>query len=359
MEERDFRKKVGWFQFICCLLVIWNHAGNAELFLGESAAGHPLWTFQNGAALEPARASIPCFMMLSAYLFYRNFTWQDLVGKWKRRVTSLLVPYLLWNLLYYFGFLIASYIPYLSDIVNRERMPFSAADMLRAALLYTMNPVFWFMFQLLLLTILAPVLYLAMEHVVTGILWLGLLIWGIRSGVQLPWLNLDALTYYSVAAFAALHCRSFAESGWDKYRGILGAELVLLGAVCAADLYLHAKIPSIVLGRSLVPVGMWLLIDERRLPERRPFMECTFFVYAFHFLPVRLIGKLAARAFPGNVFLAAVLYLAMPAIGYALSWQAAKLLGRYAPQVWRVLSGGRSAAVRPEKSAAAEERQGG
>ncbi len=343
MEERDFRKKVGWFQFICCLLVIWNHAGNAELFLGESAAGHPLWTFQYGAALEFARASIPCFLMLSAYLFYRNFTWQDLVGKWKRRVTSLLVPYLVWNLIYYFGYFVASYIPYLSDIVNRERIPFSLAGLIRAAVLYEANPVFWFMFQLLLLTVLAPVLYLAMEHAATGILWLGLLVWGIVSGVQLPWLNLDALTYYSVAAFAALHCRKFAESGWDGYRGVLGMELVLLGAVCAADYYLRAETPFIVFSRCLVPVGMWLLVNERQLAERKPFMECTFFVYAFHFAPVRLAGKLAAGVFPGNGFVAAALYLAMPAIAYAVCWQAAKLLRRFAPRIWRVLSGGRGA----------------
>ena len=35
MEEKKFRNKVGWFQFLCCAMVIWSHAGNAELFLGK------------------------------------------------------------------------------------------------------------------------------------------------------------------------------------------------------------------------------------------------------------------------------------------------------------------------------------
>lgn len=343
MEEKDFRKKVGWFQFICCLLVIWLHAGNTELFLGEAAAGHPLWTLQNGAALEIARVSIPCFLMLSGYLFYRGFTWQDLIGKWKRRVKSLLVPYLIWNLLYYFGYLIASRIPFLMDIVNRKNLPFSIAGLLRAALLYEVNPVFWFMFQLLLLTVLAPVLYLLMEHAVTGVCWLALMIWGILSGVQLPWLNLDALLYYSAAAFAALHCRAFTEARWDRYRGVLGAELVVLGAICAAQYYLHGDIPSIVFCRCLTPAGLWLLADDRWMAARKPFMECTFFVYAFHFLPVRLMNKLAALAFPGNVVLAEALFLVMPAAGYAACWLTAKLLRRFAPDVWRILNGGRGA----------------
>ena len=87
-------------------------------------------------------------------------------------------------------------------------------------------------------------------------------------------------------------------------------------------------------------------------------MECTFFVYAFHFLPVRLIGKLAAMAFPGNVFVAVVLYLAMPAIGYAVCWQVAKFLQRFSPRVWRALSGGRGAAKARAELSGGTERQG-
>ncbi len=341
MEEKAFRRKVGWFQFICCLLVIWNHAGNAELFLGEADTSHPLWVMENGVVLRVASVSIPCFLMLSAYLFYRNFTWQDLPGKWKRRVRTLLVPYLLWNLFYYFGYLAASYIPYVNTLVNRFQIPFSIPDLIRAALFYEANPVFWFMFQLLLLTLLAPVLYLMMENAAIGLCWLGMLFWGIAGGVELPWLNLDALTYYSLAAFAALHGKRAAEAGWNKYRGILGAELVVLGAVLSADYYLYGRIPFIVCCRCLVPLGLWLLVDERRLPERRPWMMCTFFVYAFHFLPVRLINKLAAAAFPGKAWIAAAIYLIMPAAAYWICWQTARLLKRFAPRLWEIANGGR------------------
>ena len=108
MEESKFRKKITWFNFICCLLVIWNHAGNADLFFGTEAAAHPLYRFEYQIMPALIRVNIPCFMMISGYLFFRDFTWEKLSGKWKRRIKTLLIPYLLWNLLYYAGYYISA-----------------------------------------------------------------------------------------------------------------------------------------------------------------------------------------------------------------------------------------------------------
>ncbi len=341
MEEKAFWRKVGWCQFFCCLLVIWNHAGNVELFFGAPESAPFLRDLEYGVFRRLAQISVPSFFMLSAYLFYRGFTWQDLPGKWKRRAKSLLLPYLIWNLLYYIAYLAASYVPFLSGIVGREKMPFSVGGLLRAVLLYEENPVFWFMFQLILLTALAPVLYLALKRVWSGLLWIALLFVGIEKGMALPLVNMDALVYYSVAAFFALHGRKAAEAAWDRYRGVLGLELVALGVILSADYYLYGRIPFIVWCRCLIPLGLWLLMNEAWFPERKPWMECTFFVYAFHFPPVRLINKLAARLLPGNTAAALICFAVMPFAAYALCWQAARFLRRFAPGVWQVLSGGR------------------
>ena len=70
-------------------------------------------------------------------------------------------------------------------------------------------------------------------------------------------------------------------------------------------------------------------------------MKCTFFVYAFHFIPVRFVNKLAARILPGSSAAAVFLFLTMPAIGYGLSWAAALVLKRWFPRLWELLNGGR------------------
>jgi fucose 4-O-acetylase-like acetyltransferase len=143
MEEKKFRNKVGWFQFLCCVMVIWSHAGNAELFLGKAGKNHWLSRLEYVHFPAVMGVSIPCFFMISGYLFFRFFTFDQLTEKWKRRVQTLLIPYLCWNLLYYVGYLAGSRIPAVADIVNRPDLQFSLKEMLEALFFYDYNPVFF------------------------------------------------------------------------------------------------------------------------------------------------------------------------------------------------------------------------
>ena len=59
--------------------------------------------------------------------------------------------------------------------------------------------------------LLAPVLYLFLKNIWTGAAFLLVLLVALFKGVALPELNLDALIYYSFAAYAALHGRKWAE----------------------------------------------------------------------------------------------------------------------------------------------------
>ena len=97
MDEREFRSKVYWLTFIFSILVIWVHSGNAELFLGPGAADGWAGGVERFFGTCLGQFSVPGFFAVSAYLFYRRFALSDLKRKWKSRVRSLLLPYLLWN----------------------------------------------------------------------------------------------------------------------------------------------------------------------------------------------------------------------------------------------------------------------
>ncbi len=341
MKENRFRKKIGWFQFVCCLLVIWNHSGNLEAPADLTGQAGLPWRIEYEIMPAIVRISIPCFLMLSGYLFYRGFDLRQLKPKWKRRVKSLLVPYLLWNILYYLGYLIGSWIPGLSQIVNRYHLTPAAGDFLESALFYKSNPPFWFMFQLILLTLLAPALYLVLEKVWSGVLWLAMLLIALFTGEALPFLNLDALLYYSIAAFAALHGRELAEAVWNRKRCFTGAILIAAGLVCGYFYYRNAVVIEIVIGQCLVPLGLWLIVDEERLPRRPRWMGCTFFIYAFHIVPVRLINKLAVALMPERSAFLLMIYAFLPAMAVFVCWQTAKRMKRWTPGLWDVLAGGR------------------
>ena len=343
MEEGKFRRKIGWFQFLSCLMVIWTHAGNAELFMGKLDAGHLLMRLQTKFVPAVMRICIPAFIMISGYQFFRGFTMEALPGKWKRRIRTLLIPYVCWNLLYYFGYLAASKVPVLERIVNRPGLHFSLKDMFQAMIFYKSNPVFWFMYQLLLLVALAPVLYVILKNLWTGIVFLAVLLTGIFFRVSLPQLNLDALFYYAVAGYLAIHSREVVEHVWNRRRAVLGLVLLMVGIWIGRSYYTDAFIPVIVVYHVLAVFGLWLMVDEDWMVFWREWMGDTFFVYAFHFIVVRFVNKAAAHVFAGNGIVAALLYVTMPVLVIPVCCMVSWVMKRVTPALWGILNGGRGA----------------
>ena len=342
MEERAFRRKVVMVSFICCLLVVWNHSGNADLFLPGTGPETWLYQFEYQWAYALVRLDIPFFMMISGYLFFRNMSWEALPGKWKRRIHSLLIPYLLWNVLYYIAEILGSYVPGLNGLLGKYYLKTDFLGFIRAAVFFESNPVFWFMFQLILLVILAPVLWFFLKRKWTAVLFalfLGILWW---FWPPVPVLNTDDLIYYYAGAFWAVHGKSIAENGWSRRRALAGAGIVLLGAAIY-QIHLTTFLPQpLVLYLMILPWGIWLLMDERRIPEPKRYMKETFFIYATHFYVVRLIGKLAAIPFQGSAAAGALLYILMPVPAVFICHMLARILGKISPRALAVLNGGRS-----------------
>ena len=117
MTELEFRNKVTWFSFALSLLVIWVHSYNAELFLGYQAATGMVYVLEHRIGEWFGQIAVPGFFVISGYQFYRDFDWGKLKSKWQRRVKSLLVPYIVWNFLYYLSYVTASRIPAVRDVV--------------------------------------------------------------------------------------------------------------------------------------------------------------------------------------------------------------------------------------------------
>ena len=328
--------------FICCLLVVWNHSGNADLFLPGTGPETWLYQFEYQWAYALVRLDIPFFMMISGYLFFRNMSWEALPGKWKRRIHSLLIPYLLWNVLYYIAEILGSYVPGLNGLLGKYYLKPDLLGFIRAAVFFESNPVFWFMFQLILLVILAPVLWFFLKRKWTAVLFalfLGILWW---FWPPVPVLNTDDLIYYYAGAFWAVHGKSIAENGWSRRRALAGAGIVLLGAAIY-QIHLTTFLPQpLVLYLMILPWGIWLLIDERRIPEPKRYMKETFFIYATHFYVVRLLGKVLSIPFRGSAIAGLLLYLVMPVPVVFICHTAARILGKISPGVLRVLNGGRS-----------------
>lgn len=345
MEEKDFHNKINWFTFLFSLLVIWVHSYNAVLFLGNSKAAVRLDHLERFLGEKVAQIAVPGFFLISSYLFFRTFSMERLWGKWNSRIRSVLVPYIVWNLLYYLGYVAGSRLPVVSELIGKGKVPFHFQAAAEAVLHYTYNYVFWYLYQLILLILLAPLIFLAVKHKKAGALFLAGILAAIYLGGTLPALNLDALFYYSFGAYAALHGKRLVEGAFCRKR--FAAGLLLVGAgllIRGIDLPGEAKgefAVTTVLLRLLVPAGLWLLVSEGLLGEAREWMKQNFFLYAVHFAMVRLINKTGALLLPAFFVLPLGLFLFMPILCVMLSYWAGLFLRRYFPALWSLLNGGR------------------
>lgn len=341
MEERRFRNKIQWFTFLFSILVVWVHSVNGELYLGKGAASAGLR--QAEAVIEKGlgQFAVPGFFMISAYLFYRNFSWEKLEIKWKARFRSLVIPYFLWNGCYYLGYVLASRIPGLTDIVGKGAVPVDGRTVFEAVFLYRFNAVFWYLYQLIWLVILTPVLYAFLRSRKGAALLIAGAAACVWFQVDFPLINEDSALYYATAAAFAVHGRKIAEEGGGGNGIFQGLLLAAAGALCGRMYGQTGAVGFLVFCRLLVPLGLWRFTDPAWLPEVKPWMKDTFFLYATHFALVRLVNKTGAALFPGSLAAAALMFLMMPAVCLVFAREVRLVLRKTVPWLWTGLSGGR------------------
>lgn len=366
--------------------------------------------------------AVPGFFLISGYLFFRTLHgFRDIGRKWQERVWSLLVPYGAWNVLWYLVYVLTG------------RRHFSLTAMSEAAANYSCNPTFWYMYQLMLLTLLAPLFYLLLRNAFVMLLSLLLLAAAIGAGVPLPMVNADALIYYGVGALFACHGRGLFEgaaadaASARKRRPCVakaaeeGVEILVLPAAASArtqrdqlergcriagigllllawllQILTPAKLMSFVLydgsgiarmsmpaylmsggplacwigkglqqfplfvlslsgsgaqalvaitRRLLLVLGVWFVLPGDRLPEARPYMKNSFFLYAVHYPIARaqyyMIQYLGIPYEGWGEVVRLALYLLTPVVAVATAYGLKCVLKRYLPLQWNILSGGR------------------
>ena len=353
-RARDpFDKKITVYAFIMTIMVVLSHWTH---FLPATNPGTDsrAVTMINNAYEVFGIFAMTSFFMFSGFLMYYGIeSSRDLYGKICRRVLSLGVPFLFWNL-----FQLAYEIAYM---VYKGTFTLSAFGIKNLILGFTLTPYnspTWYMLALLMLMVLSPVfLFLKNQKgiaaycfvavfiisVVVSTLWRG-------EGIVYFWFR-RLLTYvplYFLGSWMGMHYSDHIVK--EKYHARMAAPIAALAFAVIAVYLIFFKRDiqpvNVVLYQSLAPLA-WIAIPQSLTNRIKigfpitvyPFMYGmhSVLIIVLHWLTVRVIMVNHPLPMVADVFVQLLLVLIIYLISIFVSFIFKKILPN---KVYRIFAGG-------------------
>ena len=339
--------KLRLIAFICIVLVLYIHS-NFHYTDAEVGGMTPYHYLQKGISEMLGRLAVPMFFAISGFLFFRNAeTMQIVLKKRRRRVRTLLIPYifaalflpcvfLILKLSGAWDFLVSKSFSYLSDpwwmllcrvfLYNLpDNVPFAVQ--------------LWFLRDLLIVVFFAPVLWMLKQtrfglEVLMAIMF-------VLSLFDLKYLPIKAFFWF---CFGVKYLPKVRKGSWVTAGIVLFCIVSLLQMVFPHENWRYFEIPIIALGL----LSLWLVYDKL-IPESFSLAshkkldrlcESTFFIYLYHLPLLLIVGKSIMLVYRSELT-CIFAYLVSPWITILCLLAIALLLHRYLPKFYSVLVGGR------------------
>lgn len=350
-QEDNFSNNVIWYNFILCILVVFIHAYNAGVFtVPVVVSGISVFNeIESFLAVDIAGAAVGGFYLCSGYLFFRSYSWNRVLSKYKSRIHSILIPYILWTLIYFFIHVIISNIPSLAAIFNESPIQVAWRTILDAVVHYQYCAFLWFLQFLILYAAVSPVMYCLIWNRYSGAAAILMVLFTactniIKNEQAAAVTNWMAL--YMLGGYIGIHYKAAIET--KK----VGTKLVLATILLAfAAFWIRKWFPSVfgvLFYSAAFAAALWCLIawgkgdgNEFTMPKAREWQKNTFAVYMTHFMLVQGANAVVSRYVSQSMWVGMILFLTLPAICFGAVYLAKKICGNGKWMIWKILAGSR------------------
>lgn len=301
-----------------------------------------------------ARIAVPLFFFISGYYTFSSKDWTKgdiITGEWKKKIKSLLIPYIVWNSLYLLLLLLKTKIgEYLHLNFNDA---FSISSWQELLGYYSFNVVdypLWYMRELILLTLLSPAIYFSLQKFAKGYILLVFL--GFFMGLSLfpGLLGFLSLFFFSIGGYLGYKRINPLESIW-RYRSlILISSVILVLALPFLNQfegYQYLEYIYILLGScsAFILSNRVIIMFPIQCSRIKEASKYVFFVYAVHtvFLVNWARGLIFRIPLLRPDAIGGILgYLLIILLTIIFSLVCYYILNKIAPRFVRWLSGGRA-----------------
>ena len=307
-----------------------------------------------------SRVAVPFFFFISGFLFFfrtNSFTSEVYCQKLKKRVKSIVIPYIFWNLLAitllwlsqtFFTDLMSGQGKLVADYTFADWLwSFWNTGMVNSAVNsgFPICYQFWFIRDLIVTIIFAPIIYICVSKLkqyavlILGVFWL----WGLWFNVV--GFSITAFFFFSAGAFFSITGRNFVDLMKPFLLiSIISYSIIVILELCFKGwswcIYLHNA--GILIGVVGITAIVGHFIEKGCWKVNLFLSESSFFIYAFHALPLVFIIKFFFSIVqPNSDFLILMLYFLCPIIVIFVGLIIYFLLKKYCSKMAVFIMGGR------------------
>ena len=317
--------------------------------------------------------AVPLFFLISGFLFFygKDFNTKLYKQKLKTRTRTLLIPFILWNIIAIIQILIfrlpclSSIIPSASQIeihlsIKRILLTFFASSygifvspstdslaVINSTTPYPINYPLWFIRDLMVMVLLSPVMHWLIRKTNKWIIPMLGIIWCLYIPIGCAYFRmlLTAAFFFSWGAYYSINKKNFvANMRKYNYFPYFYTPIAILDTLTKGtyyNIYLHNI--GIIIGIISSVVIVSNLIDIGKIKVNETLANCSFFVYALHGLILSSIGRLIfiVLHLPDITSAMLFLYFVTPLLSIVLCIIIYVSMKRFTPSICNLLTGGR------------------
>ncbi len=328
--------------FILSILVFTIHMSSLFNYNLDNELGR--WIIEIQKLINAfARVAVPLFMIISGVLFYRNYSYEKTISKWKSRIYSLVIPYFIWNCIWLVFELICSYTPISNYYVGREKIVLNIETIWKSCLLGEANPPFWFIYDLIVFVLICPLIYTVIRHRVGGVIAIFVVyIWISVDGEWAARLfrYSDVILYYLIGSYIGVHFfDKFKKRAVVKYSSLYWIGIAICTWLIYKDLIFIEGINIKPIVLIMFALMLWRVFDVFENKTYYIFEQESFLVYAMHINISAVITKILYFLLPKITIFSIINYLGTLLITIFLIAEFASIIRRYLPKLSKVIIG--------------------
>lgn len=342
-----FWKKKEFISFVLSILVFFIHSYFAQDNGDNSfvaVLNHKVSYF---FSCSITRFAVPMFFILSGITFFKDYSNKEYAKKIKRRLFTLVIPYLLWNTVWMLWEIFTSH-SFLAKFSASEPFPLTLSNIVKGIFFYGCNVPFWFIFDIILFSLAAPLVFLIIRNKYVGIFVVsGLTIaslWGVYMPADLFYYPMSAI-FYLIGAIIGYHF--FDRASRKSSKPLQIASVVFLSAyilvknIVPSELHIDNYFTQ-TLVYTLAAFCLWNTADMfiERIKDRAIYKR-SFAIYAMHLNIAIIILKIASLCLPQNPWLEIPKFAATVVLTLAVINTFCVLCEKYLPSIYGVLMGSR------------------